>query len=192
MEIYKCNKRNTKWYKKRDYIELVIVSVITFVISLLFFNYIGNDFERALVTSLYITLLIIFYNVTKSLIENRDAIYLIENKKIRYIDIQKGRDGSLLTNIEYKEILDANKPKDIYNNNEKFEGITTGEIVKVLKVKKSINKTKVSAMVKGKKWQIKGIFRINKTELIESEFKKKFIITKDYDNYEELIKLFTT
>ncbi len=190
MKEYKCNKKNIKWYKKIDYIVLIITVAITFTISLLFFNYIGNDFERALITSLYISLLIVFYIFVSNLIENRDAVYLVENKKIKYIDIQKGRDGNLLTNIEYKEILESNKAKDIYSHNEKFEGVTTGEIVKVLKIKKGFSKTKIIAMVKGKKWQLKGVFKITKTDLVESEFKKKFIIPKDYDNYDELIEAF--
>ena len=190
MKEYKCNNKSIKWYKKIDYIGLVITVIITFTISLLFFNFVGNDFEKALLTSLYVSLLIVFYFFVSSLIEHRDAVYLVENKKIRYIDIQKGRDGNLLTNIEYKELLNSNKSKDIYTHNEKFEGVTTGEIIKVLKIKKSMNKTKIIAMVKGKKWQLKGVFKITKTDLVESEFKKKIIIPKDYDDYEELIETF--
>ena len=190
MKIYKYNKNSIKWYKKINYVGLIIIIILTFAISLLFFNYIGDDFARALSTSIKVTILIFLYFFIGNFLEHRDTVYVVDKDKTKFIERQKGVDGSILNNMEYKDVIDNTKESEILKNSEKYEGINTGTIEKVLKIRKSSNKAKVITNVKAKLWKIHGLFTIKKTELVEKEYKKKFVIYKDYDNYEELIKHF--
>lgn len=190
MKVFKCNKKNVAWYKKLDYIQIIIVSIFTLLISLFCLNFIGKDFDRALKSSILITCLIILYLVIKNLIEDREAIYLVDDKKIKYIDYQRKREGTVITDLRYNEIVEKVEPEDIIKNIDQFDGVTVGEIKKIYKIKKRVNKTIVVADVDAKLWKIIGFIRINGTELITKQYKKKFIITRDYDNYEELVKAF--
>ena len=188
---YRYNKKNSKWYKKIDWIRLIIVSILLGLILFFLFNYLGlgKDVENAIKVSLLITLLIDIELLLADLIEDKNRIFVSENNKLFYIEIHDKKDGKFLYDNEYKQIIKDVKPSDIIHNQKKFEGIDCGEIIDVKKISKRINRIIVKATVKEKQWKPYGKFTISKLEIVEKEYCKKIIISKSYDNFEKLSKI---
>lgn len=189
-----CRYENTKseWYKKIDWLKLIIIFIVVLSLSFAFLYYLslGQDLENAIITSLFIALLIGIEIFLIDFLENKDRIFLIEDNKISYIEIHNQKDGKFLSDLEYKKILKNNSPENIIKNLKKFEGIDYGEIVKVNKISNRLNEIIVKVEVSGKVWKPYGKLTISDLKLEEKSCKRKLIISKDYTNFRELEKTF--
>ena len=191
MKIYRSNYNKLKWYKKINWIKLLTWIVILSVSLTLLLNYLGkgNDFERAITTSLLITSLIGVDIVLSDLFRHKSIILIEDKKELKYVDLQYGKDGTYIPYYEYEEIITKDDPKEIYEKIDKYEGLTCGLIKDIIKIKKRSNALIIKANVKEKYWKASGTFKINKISLEEKEYKKKIIIKNDFQNYDEIYKL---
>lgn len=191
MEVFKCNKKNNKWYKRIDYIKLLLVLVISFSLFYVFFYYIGGkgNSDNALLTASIMTLLVLLLIFFNDLIENRDKVILLDDDKIGYIELHKEISGKFLRSYEFEETIKKEDIEKIYTKNHLFEGVDKGEIIKVLKVKKKANCLVIKAKVKAKEWKSTSRLVISNPYLVNKEYIKRIIIPNDFDNYNRLYKI---
>lgn len=189
MKTFKYNKKNSKWYKKIDWIKIAFVSIILFLVLFVVLNslQLGKDIILVLRTCLIIVFLIDFELCLNDVLENKKRIFLIDNDKISYVEIHDGKDGKLLSDREYDEMIKNVKVESIFSKQKDFEGIDCGEIVEVLNLKKRMNGIKIKVKVKSKEWKPIGVLAISRLELVEKEYIKKMVISKDYSNFDELL-----
>ena len=192
MKIYRSNKKSNSLFRKINWIKIFIVLAIIFTISFGVLSLLSQfkSLSNCIRTSSIIAVLIGLEFFLIDFYDNRDRIYFVNKNKISYIEIHEDRDGKLLTNTEYRKYLEDATPKEIYENQEKFEGVDKGEIIEVISIRKRINKTVAKVKVKSKEWDCVGRFTITKMFLNDKEKTKKFIIMNDYEDYNELIKYF--
>lgn len=191
MEIFRVNKKNTKLYKKINYLKLLLVIIIIFVLFFILFYFIGREqnINRAIYTSIIISFIVGLGSIFSDLIDYRDRVYVIDDKEFGYIEIHKETVGGVfLRECEYNDVLDQHGIEEIYKHNNKYEGIDKGIIKKVISVKKKYNRTILIANVVEKEWKSSSFFTISKLHIVEKEKKKKMIIPNDYDNYDKLYK----
>jgi len=192
MKIYRSNKKSNSLFRKINWIKIFIVLAIIFTISFSVLSLLSQfkSLSNCIRTSSIIAVLIGLEFFLIDFYDNRDRIYFVNKNKISYIEIHEDRDGKLLTNTEYRKYLEDATPKEIYENQEKFEGVDKGEIIEVISIRKRINKTVAKVKVKSKEWDCVGRFTITKMFLNDKEKTKKFIIMNDYEDYNELINYF--
>lgn len=191
MEIYKSNRKNSKIYKKIDYLKLLIIIVVSFTLFTLFFYYIGRQQKLgdSILTSILVTLLISLGSIISDILENRVKVFLSDRKELGYIEIHNENfGGPFVSDREYQEVLKKYDIEEIYKDNSQYEGIDKGVIKKVLKIKKRFNKTVVKAEVDLKEWKSSSFISIVNLFIKEKTCIKKIIIPNDYDNYEKLYK----
>lgn len=188
MEVFRYNKNNSKWYKKIDWIKILVIFIISFFIFFLFFNAIGNDTDKALFTSFFVSFLISFNYVLSDLIENRDRVFILDKSTLGYVEIHKELSGKFLRTNEFYSILRKEDIDDIFNKNYLFEGIDKGEILSINYIKKKSSCIVVKANVKEKRWKSISKFFISKVYLVEKKYKKKIIIPNDLDEYSKIYR----
>ena len=190
MEYFKSNNKNNKLYNKINWIKLLIVFVVSFIIFSLFFYYIGNskDIDSTIINSIIISILLAIWSILNDILQNRTRIFVCNEKEIGYIEIHEEKTGKFLRDYEFQELIDKTDIKDIYSNNHLYEGIDKGIIKNIIKIKKKYNRTVLEANVIEKSWKSASRVSITKLYLVDKEYKKKFIIPNDYDNYEKLYK----
>ena len=190
MEYFKSNNKNSKLYNKINWIKLLIVFVVSFIIFSLFFYYIGNskDIDSTIINSIIISILLAIWSILNDILQNRTRIFVCNEKEIGYIEIHEEKTGKFLRDYEFQELIDKTDIKDIYSNNHLYEGIDKGIIKNIVKIKKKYNRTILEANVIEKSWKSASRVSITKLYLVDKEYKKKFIIPNDYDNYEKLYK----
>lgn len=188
MKIYEYDKKVLKWYKRIDWIKLVIVTLIAFLVIFLIFNYLGNwkYLTNATKRSFLISGLIALDLILRDLLENRDLKIIVKDREIFYVQIHNRKDGKFLSDNEYEDILMNTTLDEIIRKNDKYEGIDTGKIISVNNIKNRINRIVVDANVKEKIWKPKGWFFSSKINLIEKEHRRKIDILKSVNNFEEL------
>ena len=189
MKEYKCDYKSVKWYKKINYMKMLITLAILFTVFFFFFYLIGKDIDNALGVTFIISFFIFIGLILNNLLENRETVYIIDSDSIKYVKLHSNFDGRFLTDYEYKDILENVSASTIFNNINKYEGIDCGEILNILKVHKNVTNITIHAKVKEKVWNSKGFFSYKNISLIEKESKKKLIITNDYDNYDDICKI---
>ena len=190
MKIYKSDDKEVKWFKKINWINLIIVTILVFIPVSFILNHFGKELERAIMTGSLITLLIDIGVVLKDLFGNRTIILMVENNKVKYIDQQRDRSGTIIPINSYENIIKKNNPEDIYKNIETYEGIVCGVVNKVNRIKKRSNCFIINVEVNEKKWKPTGKITLGKLELTEKRYNKKIKITNDFQNYKGLYSLF--
>ena len=191
MKVFKCNRKNNKWHKKIDWLYIIILTLISFSISFLCFSFLRSfkAFDITIKYSLLISSLIFLDLFLRQMIENRDKIFLIKNKKISYISIHDNRDGKFITDREYHKMVDAVDIEEVIKELNNFVGVDYTMVEDILKIKKRRNGCKIHLDIKSKEWKAKGVFSSD-VVLVDKEYKKKIFIPNDYDDYNELIDLF--
>ncbi len=186
MKKYLNKNKTIKWYKKIDFVWLFITTISVLVGTFLIFYFIGkgSNLSIAIKNSIIISFIIMINIILVNLLENRTTLYIFD-KKIKYLQLHDAGDGKFLTDEDFNEVVNSSKPLDIYENIDKYEGIDCGEIIKILKIKKRSNKIVLVAEVNSKEWKLKGRFSSDLV-LINKNYRKKFIIPNDYENYDEL------
>lgn len=192
MEVLQCNKNNTKWYSKINYLKLLLLFVISFLLFSIVLYYIGGekDLNNAISVSFIISILLSIGSIIGDFVENRSRIFVIDKDEVGYIDIHKEKSGSFLRDIDFKEVIKEYDILDIYKNVHKYEGIDKVVIKKVLSINRKNNRMIVKVETISKEWKSTGFFTISKLFLVDKESTKKLIIPDDYDKYEKLYKTF--
>ena len=189
MKIYKSSKNTIKWYRKINWLRLLILALLSFGLTFLItnlmssFNELGNTFKLALVISFLVSL----ETILNDILGNRDRIFFIKGKTISYIEIHSEKNVKVLSHYDYIKILEDNNIETVHDNIEKFEGIDKGKIIKLINIKRKYNRTIINAKVKEKEWTDEGKLTKLKMVLKDVEKDKKFIIMNDYNDYNELI-----
>ena len=189
MKIYKSSKNTIKWYRKINWLRLLILALLSFGLTFLItnlmssFNELGNTFKLSLVISFLVSL----ETILNDILENRDRIFFIKGNTISYIEIHSEKNVKVLSHYDYIKILEDNNIETVHDNIEKFEGIDKGKIIKLINIKRKYNRTIVNAKVKVKEWTDEGKLTKLKMVLKDVEKDKKFIIMNDYNDYNELI-----
>lgn len=189
--ICKYNKEKSKWYKKIDWIRLSLTFVLVLAILYFTLDYLGlgKDSLYAFETSLTIAFLIGLELVLIDTLEHKDRIFVVEKDKVSYMEIHNQKDGKYLSDKEYETLIKKTKKvEDVLKNQKKYEGVDIGNIVKVNKISKRMNRVVVKAEVVEKEWKAKGVFTITDLDIIEKKYNKKFIISKEYENFDKLMK----
>lgn len=195
MEIFRSDKSNSKIYEKINYIKMLIVIVLSFLLFTLFLYYIGKqqNLDRAVITSFVISLLLGIGSVIGDILENRSRVFCIDKDEIGYLELHTDQvGGAFLRDKEYEDTLEKNGILEIYKNIQKYEGIDKGIIKNVISIKKKYNRMVVKAIVLEKQWKTSSFFTISKLYVVEKEKSKKIIIPNDYDNYNKLYKKLKT
>ena len=189
MKIYKSSKNTIKWYRKINWLRLLILALLSFGLTFLItnlmssFNELGNTFKLSLVISFLVSL----ETILNDILENRDRIFFIKGNTISYIEIHSEKNVKVLSHYDYIKILEDNNVETVHDNIEKFEGIDKGKIIKIINIKRKYNRTIINAKVKVKEWTDEGKLTKLKMVLKDVEKDKKFIIMNDYNDYNELI-----
>ena len=189
MKIYKSSKNTIKWYRKINWLRLLILALLSFGLTFLItnlmssFNELGNTFKLSLVISFLVSL----ETILNDILENRDRIFFIKGNTISYIEIHSEKNVKVLSHYDYIKILEDNNIETVHDNIEKFEGIDKGKIIKLINIKRKYNRTIINAKVKVKEWTDEGKLTKLKMVLKDVEKDKKFIIMNDYNDYNELI-----
>ena len=197
MKIYTCNKKRTEWFKRVDWIRVLIVFVIVFLLFFSFFHFIIGGTEssdRAVAVSLLISYLIAIGYMISYSIENRINVYIEKDDKIYVLFPHKLGNEYENTTISYKQFKKLVKTKEnievVLKDIESFEGVDLVEILKVEKIKKYNKRFKFTATANIKQWEPKGgIFTIKEYVFNKKYGKIKFIVPTDYEDYEELYNL---
>lgn len=192
MEIFRSNKKNVKIYNKINYIKLLLVFSISFLLFSLFFYYIGREqnLDRSVLTSFAIALLLCVGSIIGDLIDNRSRIFLLNKDKLGYIEIHKDNlGGEYLRENEYFEVVDKYGIDDIFDDITKYEGIDKGIIKEVISLKKKYNRLVVKVKTEAKEWKSSSAWFISKVYLVDKERTRKMIIPNDYNDYVKLYKL---
>ena len=194
MKIYTCNGKRTESFKRVDWLRVLIVFIITFILFFSFFHFlIGGSgmLDKAISTSLLMSYLIAIGYMVSDSIENRVNVY-IEKDNMFYVLCPHSfgieYDSGIISIKDFKKIIkDKNNIEDIFNNLEKYQGIDLIEIKEIKKVKMFSKFFKVRAKVISNEWYGKGgIFTTDTYLLKKKERTKTFCIPKDYPNHLEL------
>ena len=191
MELFRYNKENVIWYKKIDWIKVLLSFILSFFLFFMFFYYISNqsNIESVFFTSFLIGFLIAFNTYLSDLLENRDRVFILDKKSLGYLEIHKEISGKFLKTSDFYNILNKEELEDLYNKNYLYEGIDKGEIKNICFIKKKPNCIIIKAYVKEKRWKSTSKFVISKVYIIEKNYKKKIIIPNDFDEYNKLYRL---
>lgn len=192
MKKFRYNK-NYKWYKKINYIKIIVLFIIILVGFFLLFNFFGQskDMESAFKTSILVSLLITLGVIINDMIENRSAIYVEKNKKVFVVERHIDFSGEVISEKTFNDLTsDDTKVENIMKDQKKYEGVDLFEIKKVNKIKKHSKLMCVYCEIEINEWIGKGgRFVIDHYELVKSMKKAKLVIPCDYNDYDELYDL---
>lgn len=194
MEIYSCKGKKVKWFRKVDWLRVIILFVIIFILSFIFFNFfVGgtNNFQRAVFTSIILSFLISLGVVVSYCIENRFNLYIEKDGKF-YIVYPHSYgieyDEGFVSYKDFKKMTNSvDKIEDILENIDKYTGIDLIEIKKIKKIKMNRKNFKFTAEVRANEWYGKGgIFTIDHYVLEKKVCTKRYLVPLDYVNSREL------
>lgn len=197
MKVFLCNDKKIPWYKRADWVRVLIVFVITFVIFFFLFYYLfGNEtnFEMAISNSFLIGLLISIGTIISSFLENRINVYVEKNKKIYALfphPVGSGYDDTLISYKKFKEIIANDNLENIFDNQSKYYGIDIVEFTNIIKIKRCLKRVKCRVKVNASEWDSgKSLFFVNDNfKLTENNKTMTFLIPSDYEKYDELYDL---
>ena len=191
MKIYRSNSIKVAWYKRINWIKLIISIIIVFLAFTFGFNYLAKntDLDRAIKTSLIISLLFGINIILNDLFSNKNIIFMYNKDSIHYIDLQNEASGKFISDLDYRDIVNEHDPEDIYNHINKYVGIVRGEIIEINSLRETMNSLVLKVKVKEKKWKQIGLFFVKDVKLIEKEYNKKIVVKKDIEKYEDIKKM---
>ncbi len=186
MKLYRFTNRNVKWSRKINFLKVILAFILSFVIFFLFFGLLSNfkDLDKNIIRIVLISLLIAIEVFCGEMLDHRNILYIIKDNKLLYFDFFDER--SLKFVLEDKECSAEKKVERILKNIKDEEGISYGEVLKVLSVKERKTKIVVKAEVDTNEWKEKGLFLVYKLVPVSKIKKRKLIIRKDIDNFDEL------
>ena len=189
MKISYYDTANKNRIKKIEFLKNIIISIIIFIITFLFFYLVvgnSNELYRSLIISIEITLLIHIAFIIYDIIENRINYYVIKNNSIKVIyphHYTSNYEDSMISYDAFrKNMNDEEIRKSLINPNSEIEGIDIFEVKNILKVRKTKHRITFKAQGKEYYWQKNN----GKLERLVKEKEKKFIVPTDYINVDNL------
>jgi hypothetical protein len=191
MKMYRSDQVKIAWYKRIDWLRLIVSILLLFIFFTLGFNWLAKntDLARAIRTSMLISLIIGVNLVLRDLFSNKNIVLFNNKDSIKYIDLQNDMSGRFISDLDYNDIIEEYNPKEVYEHIDKHVGIVAGEIIKINTLKERVNCLIIKAKVKEKKWKQLGFFFAKDAILKEKEYNKKIIVKKDIEKYDEVKKM---
>ncbi len=179
--------------KRINIIEIIFSFILIFGIFFSFFfillsNY--SDLLRAILTSLVLAVLIEMGIVVSHLIKIRETVYAVYNKRLYIILFQNNSyffDDEFMNSDKFFDTVDDNLIKDIIENNGKYIGAQVLKVDKIKSFKDKKNCFSFNAHGRLSFWKALGnLLTIDKFVLAYKNAFKRFVVTKEYKNYDEL------
>lgn len=187
MKLYRFKNNKVKWYKKINFLKVIIIFILTFAVFFLSFGFLSEfkDIDVNILRTSIISILIGIGTLTSEIIDHKNVLFITKDNKILYLDFydEKSLDYIIKANEKQSEEEITEK---ILKNIKKEEGINYGEVLEVLSTRNT--KTRLIVKVKANtiEWKEKGFFFVFKLNLQSKIKEKKLIIRKDIDNFDEL------
>ena len=179
MKIFSCDEKKVKWYKKVNWISILILFILVFSICFCFFHFfIGgtNMIGFAIRCSLEISILISLSLIISYCINNRINIYVVHNDDIYVIYPHSYGvdydDGYIKYDDFRKYVKNEENVLSVIENVKKNTGIDLVKINKVSKINKNMKSFSFTADVVANEWQGKGGF-FSYSEYILNKNRKK-------------------
>lgn len=187
MKLYRFKNNKVKWYKKINFLKVIIIFILTFAVFFLSFGFLSEfkDIDVNILRTSIISILIGIGTLTSEIIDHKNVLFITKDNKILYLDFydEKSLDYIIKANEKQSEEEITEK---ILKNIKKEEGINYGEVLEVLSTRNT--KTRLIVKVKANtiEWKEKGFFFVFKLNLQSKIKEKKLIIRKDIDDFDEL------
>ena len=179
--------------KRINMIEVLISFVIIFGLFFSFFYILlseCSDLLRAILTSLVLTLLLEIEIIVSHLIKTRETVYAVYNKKLYIILFQNNSyffDDEFMNSDRFFKEVNDDLIKDIIENNGKYIGAQVLKVDKMKSFKERKNYYTFSARGRVSFWKAVGnLLTIDKFVLSYKNTFRRFVVTKEYKNYDEL------
>ena len=182
-----------KIIKRINILEVLLSFFIIFGIFFSFFyillsNY--SDLLRAIITSLSLAILIETGIIVSHLIKTRETVYAVYNKKIYIISFQNNSyffDEEFMNSDKFFKTVNDDLIKDIIDNNGKYIGAQVLTVDKINHFREKKNYFSFNVRGRLSFWKALGnLFTIDKFVLSYKNTFKRFAVTKEYKNYDEL------
>ena len=180
-------------FKRINLLEVLISFILIFGLFFSFFYILlsgCNDLVRALITSLVLAILLETEIIVSHLIKLKETVYAIYNKKLYIILFQNNSyffDSEFMNSDKFFEIVDDNLIKDIIDNNSKYIGAQVFKVEKIKNFKEKKDCFNFSVTGRVSFWKaLGGLFTIDKFVLSYKNVFRRFVVTKEYKNYDEL------
>ncbi len=179
--------------KRINIIEIIFSFILIFGIFFSFFfillsNY--SDLLRAILTSLVLAVLIEMGIVVSHLIKIRETVYAVYNKRLYIILFQNNSyffDDEFMNSDKFFKEVNDNLIKNIIDNNGKYIGAQVIKVDKIKSFKERKNYFTFNAHGRISFWKAVGnLLTIDKFVLSNKNTYQRFVVTKEYKNYDEL------
>ena len=182
-----------KLFKRINILEILVSFIIIFCVFFSFFYILlseRSDLLRAILTSLALALLIELGIIVGHLIKTRETVYAVYNKKLYIILFQNNSyffDEEFMNSDKFFETVDDDLIKDIIDNNGKYIGAQVLKVDKIKGFNEKKNTFSFKAHGRLSFWKALGnLLTIDKFVLSYKNAFKRFVVTKEYKNYDEL------
>jgi len=194
MKIFSCDEKKVKWYKKVNWISILVCFILVFLVSFCFFHFfIGgtNMMRTAIKCSFEISFLISSAVIVSYCIKNRINIYVVHEDDIYVIYPHSYGvdydDGYIKYEDFRKYVKNEENVLAIIENVKKHIGIDLVKINKVTSINKNMKSFCFKADVVANEWFGKGgFFSFNEYVLEKKKCNMKFVIPFDYNKSLEL------
>lgn len=187
MKLYRFKNNKVKWYKKINFLKVIIIFILTFAVFFLSFGFLSEfkDIDVNILRTSIISILIGIGTLTSEIIDHKNVLFITKDNKLLYLDFYDERSLDYIFKANEKQSEEEVTEK-IIKNIKKEEGINYGEVLEVLSTRNT--KTRLIVKVKANtiEWKEKGLFFVFKLNLQSKIKEKKLIIRKDIDNFDEL------
>lgn len=187
MKLYRFKNNKVKWYKKINFLKVIIIFILTFAVFFLSFGFLSEfkDLDVNILRTSIISILLALGVLISELVDNKNVLFITKDNKILYLDFYDERSLNYVIKANEKQ-SEEKITEEIIKSIKKEEGINYGEVSEVL----STRNTKTRLIVKVKadtiEWKEKGFFFVSKLDLQSKIKEKKLIIRKDIDDFDEL------
>lgn len=187
MKLYRFKNNKVKWYKKINFLKVIIIFILTFAVFFLSFGFLSEfkDIDVNILRTSIISILVAIGTLTSEIIDHKNVLFITKDNKLLYLDFYDERSLDYIFKANEKQSEEEVTEK-IIKNIKKEEGINYGEVLEVLSTRNT--KTRLIVKVKANtiEWKEKGLFFVFKLNLQSKIKEKKLIIRKDIDNFDEL------
>lgn len=187
MKLYRFKNNKVKWYKKINYLKVLLMFLLTFAVFFLSFGFLSEfkDIDVNIFRTSIISLLIALGVLISELVDNKNVLFITKDNKILYLDFYDERSLNYVIKANDKQ-SEEKITEEIIKSIKKEEGINYGEVLEVLSTRNT--KTRLIVKVKANtiEWKEKGFFFVTKLDLQSKIKEKKLIIRKDIDDFDEL------
>ncbi len=187
MKLYRFKNSKVKWYKKVNFLKVILTFLLTFTVFFLSFGFLANfkDLDVNIFRTTIISLLITMSVFISEIIDHKNVLYITKNNKLLYLDFYDETSLNYVVNSNEKQ-SEEEVVEQVLKNVKKEEGINYGEVLEVVSTKNTKTKLIVKVKADTNEWKEKGFIFVCKLEPISKIKEKKLIIRKDIDNFDEL------